>query len=94
MQAENEHLPIIVLTGAGDETTAVSAIRAGAADYMAKSKVTTEVLREMKQRGETIAALTAYDHLFATLLDAAGVDVLLVGDSVGTVVSRILEDPR
>ncbi len=49
-------------------------------------KVTTEVLRAMKQAGEPIAALTAYDHLWAGLLDAAGVDVLLVGDSVGTVV--------
>lgn len=53
---------------------------------MAKGKVTTERLREMKQAGEAIAALTAYDHLWASILDAAGVDVLLVGDSVGTVV--------
>lgn len=53
---------------------------------MGKVKVTTEVLRTMKQRGEPIAALTAYDHLLAGILDAAGVDVLLVGDSVGTVV--------
>lgn len=53
---------------------------------MGKVKVTTEVLRTMKQRGEPIAALTAYDYLLASILDAAGVDVLLVGDSVGTVV--------
>ncbi len=53
---------------------------------MGKVKVTTEVLRAMKQRGEPIAALTAYDYLLASILDRAGVDILLVGDSVGTVV--------
>lgn len=50
-----------------------------------QGKVTTATLKERKQRGERIAALTAYDHLFATLLDEAGVDVILVGDSVATV---------
>ena len=43
-------------------------------------------LREMKQRGEKIAVLTAYDYPTARLLDESGVDVLLVGDSVGMVV--------
>jgi 3-methyl-2-oxobutanoate hydroxymethyltransferase len=51
----------------------------------ADGKVTTATLKERKQRGERIAALTAYDHLFAALLDRAGVDVILVGDSVATV---------
>ncbi|MEC8253200.1 MAG: 3-methyl-2-oxobutanoate hydroxymethyltransferase [Planctomycetota bacterium] len=50
-----------------------------------RGKVTTATLKERKQRGERIAALTAYDHLFATILDRAGVDVILVGDSVATV---------
>jgi 3-methyl-2-oxobutanoate hydroxymethyltransferase len=49
-------------------------------------KVTTKSLAQMKQRGEPIAALTAYDHLMAELLDKAGVDVILVGDSVAMVV--------
>jgi 3-methyl-2-oxobutanoate hydroxymethyltransferase len=50
------------------------------------AKVTTATLRTMKQQRQRITALTAYDHLFAGLLDAAGVDVVLVGDSVATVV--------
>ena len=43
------------------------------------------MLRAMKAQGQKIVALTAYDHLFAQLLDRAGVEVLLVGDSVATV---------
>ncbi len=53
---------------------------------MAATKVTTATLRGMKGRGERITALTAYDHLLASLLDGAGIDVVLVGDSVATVV--------
>lgn len=43
-------------------------------------------LRELKRRGEKIAVLTAYDFPTARLLDEAGIDLLLVGDSVGMVV--------
>lgn len=50
-----------------------------------RRKVTTKSLQVMKARGETIAALTAYDYLMAQLLDRAGVDVILVGDSVAMV---------
>lgn len=53
---------------------------------MARNKITTEALRQMKRQRSRIVALTAYDYLMAAILDAAGVDVLLVGDSVGTVV--------
>ncbi|TBR24218.1 3-methyl-2-oxobutanoate hydroxymethyltransferase, partial [bacterium] len=49
------------------------------------SKVTTATLAEMKRKGERIAALTAYDAPTARLLDEAGVDVVLVGDSVANV---------
>ena len=45
--------------------------------------VTLNTLEQMKQRGEKIACLTAYDASFAVLLDAAGVDMVLVGDSLG-----------
>jgi 3-methyl-2-oxobutanoate hydroxymethyltransferase len=48
-------------------------------------KVRVPHLKEMKQRGEKIAVLTAYDALTARLLEQAGIDVLLVGDSVGMV---------
>ena len=48
-------------------------------------KVTTHSLREMKERGEKISMLTAYDYSFARMLDAAGIDVLLVGDSASNV---------
>src|SRR6266481_1041672 len=49
--------------------------------------VTTHELLAMKERGERIVALTCYDALFARLLDASGVDVLLVGDSVNQVLA-------
>ncbi len=49
-------------------------------------KVTAEVIRAMKGRGEKIASLTAYDYPTARLLDEASVPLLLVGDSLGMVV--------
>ena len=51
------------------------------------TSITTHTLLEMKAKGERIVALTCYDALFARLLDAAGVDVLLVGDSVQQVLA-------
>jgi len=50
-------------------------------------KVTTNVLQEMKRKGEKIAMLTAYDYTTATIIDAAGVDVILVGDSASNVMA-------
>lgn len=50
------------------------------------SRLTLTKLRNFKQQGEKIAMLTAYDASFAALLEAAGVEVLLVGDSLGMVV--------
>ena len=49
-------------------------------------RVTVPSLHKRKQRGEPIAMLTAYDCTFARIFDAAGIDVLLVGDSLGNVV--------
>jgi 3-methyl-2-oxobutanoate hydroxymethyltransferase len=53
---------------------------------MAAVRVTVPSLSTLKQQGEKIACLTCYDASFARMLDAAGVDVLLVGDSLGMVV--------
>ena len=53
---------------------------------MKTTRVTIHTLRQMKERGEKIAMLTAYDASFARLFDEAGADVLLVGDSLGMVV--------
>lgn len=49
--------------------------------------VTTLRLTEMKQRGEKIAMLTSYDYSMAKILDAAGIDVILVGDSAANVMA-------
>ncbi|MDR2885867.1 MAG: 3-methyl-2-oxobutanoate hydroxymethyltransferase, partial [Rikenellaceae bacterium] len=49
--------------------------------------VTTFRLSEMKARGEKISMLTAYDYSTARILDAAGVDVILVGDSAANVMA-------
>jgi 3-methyl-2-oxobutanoate hydroxymethyltransferase len=50
-------------------------------------KVTTNTLQEMKRKGEKIAMLTAYDYTSATIVDAAGIDVILVGDSASNVMA-------
>jgi len=50
-------------------------------------KVTTNVLQEMKRAGERISMLTAYDFTMAKIVDDAGVDVILVGDSASNVMA-------
>ncbi len=50
-------------------------------------KVTTHVLNEMKLRNEKIAMLTAYDYSMARIIDNAGIDVILVGDSASNVMA-------
>jgi 3-methyl-2-oxobutanoate hydroxymethyltransferase len=53
---------------------------------MKAQRVTIHTLRQMKERGEKIAVLTAYDATFARLFDESGADMLLVGDSLGMVI--------
>ena len=50
-------------------------------------KVTTHRLVEMKQRGERISMLTSYDYTTAQIVDEAGIDVILVGDSASNVMA-------
>ena len=50
-------------------------------------RVTTHQLQEMKNRGEKISMLTAYDYSMAKILDRAGIDILLVGDSASNVMA-------
>ena len=50
-------------------------------------KVTTHRLIEMKERGEKISMLTAYDYTMAQIVDGAGMDVILVGDSASNVMA-------
>lgn len=54
--------------------------------HVQNSRMTTSKLRQMKAEGEKIAMLTSYDYTLARLLDEAGVDILLVGDSASNVV--------
>ena len=68
--------------------------QAGGAAYIATmsvhasaKRITTQVLQEMKHNGEKIAMLTAYDYSMARIVDGAGVDVILVGDSASNVMA-------
>ncbi|MBW2600073.1 MAG: 3-methyl-2-oxobutanoate hydroxymethyltransferase [Deltaproteobacteria bacterium] len=50
------------------------------------NKITTSVIQKMKKEGERISMLTAYDYSTAAVMDEAGVDIILIGDSLGMVV--------
>src|SRR5258708_38517785 len=50
-------------------------------------RVTTHILQEMKTRGEKISMLTAYDFSMAAIVDEAGTDIILVGDSASNVMA-------
>ncbi len=50
------------------------------------ANVTTTTLMKMKKEGTKITAMTAYDHAFATMFDESGIDIILVGDSLGMVI--------
>ena len=51
-----------------------------------EDKVTIPQLKKLKQQGEKFACLTAYDYSFATVMEDCGVEVVLVGDSLGMVI--------
>ena len=55
--------------------------------HMSVKKITTSTLLKMKMNGEKISMLTAYDFSFARLFDAAGIDIILVGDSASNVMA-------
>lgn len=55
--------------------------------YKEVKRITTHILQEMKIRGERISMLTAYDFSMARILDEAGIDILLVGDSASNVIA-------
>jgi len=50
-------------------------------------KITTHVLQDMKEKGEKISMITSYDYTFASIVDKAGIDVILVGDSASNVMA-------
>src|SRR6188474_2299316 len=56
-------------------------------DFKSARKITTHTLREMKEEGVKISMLTAYDYSLAKIVDAAGIDVILVGDSASNVMA-------
>ena len=56
-------------------------------NYSNTSRVTIKVLEQMKNEGDKISMLTAYDFSFAKIIDEAGIDIILVGDSASNVMA-------
>ena len=80
-----ETVPVSGTPASGTPASAVQPL--GVTGNDTTRRVTTQTLHEMKASGTRIAMLTAYDYTSARLLDAAGVDVLLVGDSASNVMA-------
>ena len=55
-----------------------------------QDRVTIKLLEQMKSDGEKISMLTAYDYSFAKIIDNAGVDIILVGDSASNVMAGFI----
>ncbi len=55
--------------------------------HASAKKITTHILKEMKANGEKISMLTAYDYSMARIIESAGIDILLVGDSASNVMA-------
>lgn len=91
----SNHIFFVILQS--DRVTHFKRVRVEIADYNSlkmstnttdnKRKVTTRRLAEMKQRGEKISMLTSYDYSSAKIVDGAGIDVILVGDSASNVMA-------
>src|SRR4029079_16005159 len=73
----------------GGDPPAHEAFRIGREAFFMERKVTVPDLQRMKEAGTKITALTAYDFPFAQITDQAGVDVILVGDTLGMVVQGL-----
>ena len=69
------------------QATQATSVQKSIIDFKKAKKVTTHTLQEMKQAGVKISMLTAYDFSMARIVDAAGIDVILVGDSASNVMA-------
>ena len=65
----------------------VASVEKSIDDFKKAKKVTTHTLQEMKRTGVKISMLTAYDFSLARIVDDAGIDVILVGDSASNVMA-------